>query len=67
MFQSFAGFIFLVAADDIFGLNMINRRIFQYHFLSVKRTVMAMATSYNWLFLWGYTFYKCGFLSTYNW
>ena len=30
-------------------------------------TVMAMAISYNWLFLWAYTFYKWGFLSTYNW
>ena len=30
-------------------------------------TVMAMATSYNWLCLWDYTFYKWGFLSTYNW
>ena len=28
--------------------------------------VMAMATSYNWLFQWDYTFYKWGFLSTYN-
>ena len=28
---------------------------------------MAMAISYNWLFLWDYTFYKWGFLSTYNW
>ena len=28
---------------------------------------MAMAISYNWLFLWAYTFYKWGFLSTYNW
>ena len=32
-----------------------------------KVTVMAMATSYNWLFLWDYTFYKWGFVSTYNW
>ena len=23
--------------------------------------------SYNWLFLWDYTFYKWGFLSIYNW
>ena len=23
--------------------------------------------SYNWLFQWDYTFYKWGFLSTYNW
>ena len=29
-------------------------------------TVMAMATSYNWLFRWDYTFYKWGFVSTYN-
>ena len=28
--------------------------------------VMAMATSYNLLFLWDYTFYKWGFVSTYN-
>ena len=73
----------MVAADDIFGFkklaknsppamatlkgNMINHQIFRYHFLSVKPTVMAMAPSYNWLFLWGYTFYKWGFVSTYNW
>ena len=30
-------------------------------------TDMAMAMSYNWLFQWDYTFYKWGFLSTYNW
>jgi hypothetical protein len=24
-------------------------------------TVMAMAISYNWLFLWDYTFYKWGY------
>ena len=30
-------------------------------------TVMAMATSYNWLFLWDYTCYKWGLVSTYNW
>ena len=29
-------------------------------------TVMAMATSYNWLFLWDYAFYKWGFVSTYK-
>ena len=23
--------------------------------------------SYNWLFLWGYTLYKWGYFSTYNW
>ena len=28
--------------------------------------VMAMAITYNWLFLWDYTFYKWGFVSTYN-
>ena len=28
---------------------------------------MALAISYNWLFLWDYTFYKWGFLSAYNW
>ena len=28
---------------------------------------MAMAISYNWLFLWDYTFCKWGFLSTSNW
>ena len=36
----------------------------QSNFLLVKTTiftrVMAMATSYNWLFLWDYTFYKWG-------
>jgi len=31
-----------------------------------ETTVMAMATSYNWLFLWDYTFYKWAFVSTYN-
>ena len=31
------------------------------------RTVMAMATSYKWLFLWDYTLYKWGYVSTYNW
>ena len=30
-------------------------------------TVMAMNISYNWLFQWDYTFYKWGFVSTYNW
>ena len=30
-------------------------------------TVKAMAISYKWWFLWDYTFYKCGFVSTYNW
>ena len=30
-------------------------------------TVMAMAISYNWLFLWDYKIYKWGFVSTYNW
>ena len=29
-------------------------------------TVMAMATSYKWLFLWDYTFYKWGYKYTYN-
>ena len=29
-------------------------------------TVMAMATSYNWLYKWNYTFYKWGFVSIYN-
>ena len=28
--------------------------------------VMAMATSYNWLFLWDYTFYKWGYKHTKN-
>jgi len=28
--------------------------------------VMAIKTSYNWFFLWDYTFYKWGFVSTYN-
>ena len=32
-----------------------------------SNTVMAMAISYNWFFLWDYTFCKWGFLSTYNW
>ena len=32
----------------------------------VTPAVMAMAISYNWLFLWDYTIYKWGFVSTYN-
>ena len=30
-------------------------------------TVKATAITYNWLFQWDYTFYKWGFVSTYNW
>ena len=33
---------------------------------STFTTVMAIKTSYNWLFQWDYTFYKWGFLSTCN-
>ena len=32
-----------------------------------KITVTAMAIGYNWLFPWDDTFYKWGFVSTYNW
>jgi hypothetical protein len=29
--------------------------------------LMAIEMSYNWWFLWDYTFYKWSFSSTYNW
>ena len=42
---------------------------FKWETKNVRRTVMAMAITYNWLFQWDSTFYKWGIvlITSYNW
>ena len=37
------------------------------YMVSINIANRVMAIYYNWLFLWDHTFYKWGFVSTYNW